>query len=215
MRILKTTVGILATNCYSVLCESGKRAAVIDPGGDPEAILGPLDEAGATVTAILLTHGHVDHIGGLTVLAERTGAPIHIHPEDAALLTAVEEEFRSLIPDNYRPPAETIPLADGQRLAVGELCIGVLHTPGHTRGSCSFLLEAKHLFTGDLLFAGSVGRTDLAGGDWLSLARSLRERILALEDDTLIHPGHGEETTLADEKAANPFLAPERLRWEG
>lgn len=214
MQVVTVTVGILATNCYLVVDDGTMKAAVIDPGDSGVAVGEKLAGMGAEPSAIILTHGHVDHIGGVSELARQTGAPVRIHDEDRIMLSTVDAEFATLLPRDYEPPETTATMDDGDEIEIGGMSISVIHTPGHTPGSCSLLADG-HLFTGDLLFAGSVGRTDLPGGDSRTLARSLSERIMTLPDETVIHPGHGPETTLGEERISNPFLMPERLRWSG
>jgi glyoxylase-like metal-dependent hydrolase (beta-lactamase superfamily II) len=214
VRVIKLTLGIIDTNCYIVVCESRGKAAVIDPGDEAPKVLAALEEAEADLSLILLTHGHIDHAGALAGLARATGAPVYVHPEDRNMLYEQEGELAVLVPPGYEPPGMTEPLVEGEAIKVGNLSIDVLHTPGHTRGSCSFKLD-EHLFSGDLIFAGSVGRTDLVGGDARTLMRSVIEKVMPLSGDTIIHPGHGPDTTLANEKADNPFLMVERLEWRG
>jgi hydroxyacylglutathione hydrolase len=212
VKIVTIPVGMLATNCYLVIDEVAGKAAVIDPAADAERLMDALAKEKADVVTILLTHGHPDHVGALTDLAHGTGAPVRIHSADVDILHAAAGAAGYMIPAGWEPPELVETLEDGDRIEVGALTLSVLHTPGHTPGSCSFLVE-DHLFTGDLLFAGSVGRTDLVGGDARQMIRSLLEKIMPMAAGTHVHPGHGARTTIGQEKQTNPFLQMERLQW--
>jgi len=182
-------VGELQANCY-ILSPQGRDAVIIDPGDEAEKILEVVQKNKLSVRYIIGTHSHYDHISALSEVAKATGASCYIHPEDAL------PDFASL------PQVES---ANDQILNLAGLEIKIIHTPGHTRGSVSILV-GEHLFTGDLLFKGSVGRTDLPGGSFDLLIKSLQEKVLPLPDRTQILPGHGPATTLAEEKKYNPFL---------
>lgn len=195
MNLTTLTVGPIETNCYIIYNEDAKSALVIDPGDEAERILARLGALGLTPAAILLTHGHFDHVEAVKALAEKTGAPVYLHPADLALP-----------PWLTRPLPETLPLSDGQRLSFDGMELEVLHTPGHTPGGVCFLWGSEGvIFTGDTLFAGACGRTDL-GGSWPQLAASLR-RLAALEGSYSVYPGHGEPTDLDTERARNPYIA--------
>ena len=188
------TVGPLATNCYLVYEEGTKQCLVIDPGFEPETILTSLEKAQLTPEAILLTHGHFDHVGGVKQLVEATGVPVYL----CALDTAMPH------PLTAGPLYYTHTLEEGSVLALAGLTLQVLHTPGHTPGSVCFVCQDV-IFSGDTLCAGSCGRTDLPGGSWRTLMESL-QRLARLEGDFRIFPGHGESTTLLAEKQYNPYL---------
>ncbi|MEW6724604.1 MAG: MBL fold metallo-hydrolase [Bacillota bacterium] len=201
------TVGVRhnQTNCYIVYDEENEEAMVIDPGGDPETIVAELLALGRKAKYIINTHGHLDHIAGNRELKEATGAALLIHAADARALGSPEVNLSSLFPHPVTsPPADQL-LSDGDQLEVGGRVWKVIHTPGHTPGSIC-LLSGFDLFTGDTLFAGSVGRTDLPGGDTDLLLRTLRRGFLPLSDHITIYPGHGPVSSIAAEKKHNPFL---------
>ena len=202
-------VGPLQCNCTILGDPETGEAIVIDPGDEPMKVLKRLSTHGLKPKAILITHTHLDHVGGNHEVREKTGAKVMLHEKDLPLY------------DNLKMQAQMIGLATPVRGAVDEHIhqgdvipfggkgdsIQVLHTPGHTPGSCSFFLGSRSLlFSGDTLFAGSVGRTDLWGGDFDTEIRSIRERLLPLPDETRVIAGHGPDTTIAEERESNPFL---------
>lgn len=195
-------VGAYQANCVILSDENGS-LAVIDPGDEAPRLLARLQESGETVVAILLTHAHFDHLLAVRELQEATGAPLYVHAADAAALTDAE---LSLIPPSRLPYSLTADrlLSDGDTVTVGELVLEVLHTPGHTPGSCCYRC-GDLLVTGDTLFRGSVGRTDFPGGSTAALFNSLR-RLAALPETLRVIAGHGEETTLGRECRCNPYL---------
>ena len=187
-------VGAYQTHCYIIHDQHAAGCCVIDPGYDPETILAALEAQGLTLEAILLTHGHFDHVGAVRELAADTGCQVYVCAEDLALpqqLTA-------------GPLYHTQTYAEGSRLHLAGLDITVLHTPGHTPGSVCLQVEDA-LFSGDTLFAGSCGRTDLPGGSWDAMTRSLA-RLAALEPNYWVLPGHGESTSLSEETKYNPYM---------
>jgi len=203
-------VGGLACNCTIVADPASGTAIVVDGGAEPERIVERLDALGVRATHLVHTHAHVDHIGALGDLHERTGAPGLLHPADLPLYATLREQARWL---GYpEPRAVTLEgeLLDGDRLRAGSATLAVLHTPGHTYGSVSFALDRGDgrttLLTGDTLFRGSVGRTDIGGSTLEELIASIRGRLLTYSDDTPVIPGHGPATTVGIERATNPFL---------
>lgn len=205
--ILRTlTVGLIQTNCYIIGCERTKEGAIIDPGGHPERILQAVREAGLTVRYVLNTHCHFDHMAANAEVVAATGAPLAIHPAERPILESRGGAAWFGVPISPSPPPD-LELMDGQILEVGTLRLQVLHTPGHSPGSVTFYLPDQGVaFDGDVLFAMGVGRTDLPGGDWDTLMRSIGEVLFALPEETVLYPGHGPPTTVGQEKRFNPWL---------
>jgi glyoxylase-like metal-dependent hydrolase (beta-lactamase superfamily II) len=206
---------VAETNCYIVAPSSGGPGVVIDAPPDPEGIGAVLAHHDVVPVALLVTHGHIDHAGGAGGVVRATGVPAYVHPDDDFLTLHPADQVRMLFGvaldegrlAPFAPPDHYQPLEDGQRLDVAGLTIEVLHTPGHTPGHCCFLLRDEGvLFAGDQLFAGSIGRTDLPGGDYDTLMQSMASKVLPLPADTEVLPGHGPATTLARERLVNPFL---------
>ena len=205
MIITELAVGPIQANCYIVGCEETKAAAVIDPGDDADRILMDLAESKLTVSCIINTHGHFDHVGANKRLKEVTGADIMIHELDAPMLSELAATAGAMgLRADDSPPADRI-LADNDTITFGNITLTVLHTPGHTRGGISLFTEG-HVFVGDTLFAGSVGRTDFPGGDFATLKASVKSKLYVLDDDTIVYPGHMGRTTIGREKQSNPFV---------
>jgi hydroxyacylglutathione hydrolase len=200
-------VGPLQCNCSIIADETSREAMVIDPGDDISRIQSLLAEHQLTVKQIVITHAHIDHVGGAMKLKAATGAPILLNQNDYALLKMLDVQASWL---GMKPPgAVTVDesLADGARLTTGSIDSHILHTPGHTEGSlCVYIPAEQKLIAGDTLFAGSIGRTDLPGGSFDKIMSSLHSRVLALPDETLVIPGHGPSTTIGEERETNPFL---------
>lgn len=205
MRIQTFVVGPLQNNCYLILDEATGEAAVVDPGLESEPVLEAVRSGGLRLTGVLLTHAHFDHVGGTELFRAATGAAVVMHAADLPLLAQAPETARhfGIRVAAPRPPDRLV--REGDRIAVGGVELEVLETPGHTPGGIS-LGTAGAIFVGDTLFAGSVGRTDLAGGSFETLLDSIRTKLLPLPDATLVHPGHGPATTIGEERRGNPFL---------
>jgi glyoxylase-like metal-dependent hydrolase (beta-lactamase superfamily II) len=198
-------VGPLQSNSYLVIDERTRRAALIDPGMESEGVLEVLRGERLILDALILTHGHFDHVSGNDIFKAATGAQLVMHPEDLPLLAEVPASARFFGFTAPEPPRPDRLVREGDVISVGGLSLTVLETPGHTPGSISLHLEDA-VFVGDTLFAGSVGRTDLAGGSQEVLLRSIRTKLLTLPDRTVVYAGHGPATTIGAEREANPFL---------
>jgi glyoxylase-like metal-dependent hydrolase (beta-lactamase superfamily II) len=202
-----------ATNCYVIAPERGGEAVIVDAPPDVDAVARLLARHDLVPVALLVTHGHVDHAGGAGRVVERTGVTAYVHPDDDYLTSDPVSQLRSIfgfVPpgaESFAPPEQMVDLAHGQRLELGGFEFRVRHTPGHTPGHCVFVLEEEGLvFSGDHLFAGSIGRTDLPGGDFNTLMASMRTEMMTLPDDMRVLPGHGPATTIGRERTTNPFL---------
>ena len=199
------------TNAYLLAPEPGGVAVLVDAPPDPVPVAGWLKKHDLTLGALLVTHGHLDHVGGAWTVVSQTDATAYVHPDDDFLTLAPDEQLRQMlgmvVDGEFGPPPNLVPLADGQKLTVGGMTFSVLHTPGHTPGHCCFLLDAEGmLFSGDQLFAGSIGRTDFPYGSHDLLMASMQDKILPLADELIVLPGHGPRTTLGHERRTNPFL---------
>ncbi len=206
--ILETfPVGPLACNCTVLGDREAGEAIVIDPGDEVGRIARRLTELGLKLKQIIVTHAHIDHVGGALRLKRLTGAPILLNENDLPLLAMMDRQaaWLGIATPETAPPDEN--LADGQRVGLEKYPAEVLHTPGHTQGSiCLHFAPLKLLLAGDTLFAGSIGRTDLPGGDYDQIIDSIQSRLLALPDETRVIAGHGPETTIGMERRSNPFL---------
>lgn len=199
-------VGPLQANCYIVGCEKTRQAVVIDPGDEAQRILRAIQDLGLTATGILLTHAHFDHMAAAADLAQATGLLVAVHPDDLPLLNAGGGAALFGLPP-VPTPSQVTSLATDQEIAIGEITLRVLHTPGHSPGHVCFHQAAEHIvFDGDVLFASGIGRTDLPGCSHEALMRSINEQLMTLPDDTTVHPGHGPATTIGHERATNPWL---------
>jgi hydroxyacylglutathione hydrolase len=197
--------GQLAENCYLLADRRTREAVIIDPGEEPAMFLAELDTRAWTLRAIWLTHAHVDHIIGVSAIRGATGAPIHLHPLDRPIYDALPQFGAWLGKQLEAPPPPDVALEPGGSVRVGRFEFEVRFTPGHSPGSVSFVGHDM-VFGGDVLFNGSVGRTDLPGGDAATLMASIQTQFLSLPDSTVVHSGHGPDTTIGVERLTNPFL---------
>ncbi|HEU5465401.1 MAG TPA: MBL fold metallo-hydrolase [Gemmatimonadales bacterium] len=205
MNVVQIPGGQFVENCYLVIDEAANACAVIDPGEQAGLILHKLRASGATPVGIWLTHAHIDHVLGVPELAAETGAPVYLHPDDRELYDAVPDQasWFGLTAEPLPPPDRE--LAAGERLTVGGLEFAVRHAPGHSPGHVVFAGHGA-VFGGDVLFQGSIGRSDLPGGDFDTLIGSIERELLVLPDSTIVYPGHGPATTIGAERRTNPFL---------
>ncbi len=203
-RIHGLVVGRLQTNCY--ILQSEREAVIFDPGDEPERILRFVKDLGLNPKLIVATHAHFDHVLGVEQIRQDLHIPFAINKEDLVILESMQGRVRQFMGFSVPPPPRVDRfLADGESIAIGQETVKVLHTPGHSPGSIS-LGGRGYVFTGDALFNQSIGRTDLPGGDLDTLIRSITDRLFSLDDDTIVYPGHGPETSIGDEKIANPFV---------
>jgi len=204
MILKKLVVGPLASNCYIIGSESNKEGMIIDPGDEAEVILSQVKDLGLEIRSIVLTHGHIDHIGALKEVKKATGAEVAIHTDEAKSLQG--QSSSTLLGLSYPTPLPPDRLLqDGDSLDIGDLHFLVLHTPGHSPGGICPLGEGV-VFSGDTLFNCGIGRTDLPGGNSSQLMNSIHTKLMVLPDSTIVYPGHGPETTIGAERRGNPFL---------
>ncbi len=205
MIIERLPLGVYAANCYIVMCEDTKEAMIVDLGGEPEEVIKKSKELGFNINCIVLTHAHGDHIAGIPGLLDEIKCPIYVHEKDEEMLldpklnlsATMSVDRISIKPDKL--------LKDGDVLEIGNLEISVIHTPGHTMGGISLKVE-NYILTGDTLFKGSIGRTDLYGGSFDTIIDSINNKLLIYDNNTIILPGHGPATTIEIEKKTNPFV---------
>lgn len=206
MKIEKFVTGIISTNCYLVINEETKQTVVIDPAACPSYLMGHMKSEGLQVEAILLTHGHFDHIMGIDDLRREFPVPVYVHEGDRETLLDPALNFSSSYTNGYTFDGADY-IRDGQRLELAGFSFQVIHTPGHTPGGVCYYLESEGvLFSGDTLFQNSVGRTDFPNSSMSDLIRSLREKVMKLPDDVKVYPGHMGETTIGHERKYNPFI---------
>lgn len=205
MKIIVLPVGPIQANCYLVYDEETKECMVIDPGAEGDRIVKEIQKNGLKVKYIVNTHGHSDHIGANQEVKEATGAELLIHEEDSSMLTSAAQNLSLYLGKNIDRPAPDRRLRDGDVLDVGQVRFTVLHTPGHTRGGIC-LLSGKTCFTGDTLFEMGIGRTDFPGGSYSQIIDSIKSKLLVLDDDVAVYPGHGAHSTIGRERSGNPFL---------
>ncbi|HEY1952544.1 MAG TPA: MBL fold metallo-hydrolase [Gemmatimonadaceae bacterium] len=204
MNIETITVGAFQENCYLVVDEQANRAVIVDPGGEGERVVEAIENSGAELEAIWITHAHVDHVGAIAAVKRKWDVPVYLHPADRRLYEAASRQAEVYGIPFEEPPPPDRDFSDGQQLTVGASELMVMHAPGHAPGHVVIHGEGIAL-VGDCLFAGSIGRTDLPFSNPPQLAATL-EKIAALPPDTVVYPGHGVETTIAEERRTNPFL---------
>jgi hydroxyacylglutathione hydrolase len=205
MKVVTLPNGVFVENTYLVIDDKTGQGAVVDPGEDTDLIAGALRDAGVTITAIWLTHAHLDHLLGVSRIRAETDAPVYLHPADRPLYDAAPQQGAAFgIPAAPLAPPDR-EFAHGDPLRIGDLSFEVRHVPGHSPGHVA-LVGHGAVFAGDVLFQGSVGRTDLPGGDYDTLLASIRRELLALPDSTIVYAGHGPQTTIGAERRTNPFL---------
>jgi glyoxylase-like metal-dependent hydrolase (beta-lactamase superfamily II) len=192
-------------NCYVAVCSESRAGVAIDPGDDAPMVLDLIEKEGVTLSEILLTHCHADHVGGVKGLAEATGVPVRIHQADHFLLDGAIDHGRLFGLEIDKPPAPGDYLVEDDSVQFGVETLRVIHTPGHSPGGICFLGNGE-IFVGDTLFAGSIGRFDLPGGSYEQLIESISSKILTLDEGTVVYPGHGPATTVGQEKRSNPFF---------
>lgn len=201
MELKRIPAGVYAANCYIIMDEETKEALIMDPGGDEEDIIEAADNLGARIKYIVLTHGHIDHTGAVITLKKRYNVPVYIHAKDEELI--LKRTFMFGVLDSSKGADGN--LKDGDILTLGNMEVKCIETPGHTPGGVCFLVE-NNLFTGDTLFSGSIGRTDLTGGDFDTIISSIKEKLMVLDNSVVVYPGHGPSSTIGREKQSNPFL---------
>lgn len=205
MQILQMEVGALGTNCYIVWCEQTNKAIVIDPGGDAVAILAQLRSDKLNLEYIVNTHGHADHIGAVAKVKQATGASVLIHAADADMLTSSLRNLSTYMgPGVVCEPADRT-IREGEIITFGSVSLTVIETPGHTPGGICLVGEGV-VFSGDTLFAESIGRTDFPGGSYSQLITNIKQKLMTLPDNYTVYPGHGPETTIGWERKMNPFI---------
>ena len=205
MNIETLVVSPFQTNCYLVWKHKEKGAVIIDPGDEDELIVGRLEKLGLNPLAILLTHGHIDHIGAVEAIKKRFHIPLYVGQGEEELLSSPSANGAALLGYQISCPSPDHSLGDGEVVTIGDMEFSVFATPGHSPGGICYFIE-NCLFCGDTLFAGSIGRTDLPGGDYDQLIESIQKNILTLPENIVCYPGHGPATTVGREKHSNPFL---------
>ena len=204
MNVRTITVGAFQENSYLVVDEDSQRAVIVDPGGEPQKLIGEIERSKATLDAIWITHAHVDHVGAIASVKERWNVPVYLHPADRRLYEAAGRQAEVYGVPFEEPPEPDQEFADGQRLKLGNAEMSVMHAPGHSPGHVVIHGNGIAL-VGDCLFAGSIGRTDLPMSNPQQLSESLK-KIASLPPETVVYPGHGPDTTIGEERVSNPFL---------
>lgn len=205
LRFEKIVNGPFQENCYLAWDDTDNRGVLIDPGAEPERLMGVAEKKGVRLEAVYNTHGHIDHAGGVEVIKQKLGIPFAMHKEDEFLLALLPDQARMFGVASVAVPTVDIALHHDDDIQVGGCKGRVIHTPGHTPGGVCFHFDDA-LFVGDTLFAGSIGRTDLPGGSLQELLTAIKERLLILDETLVVLSGHGPDTTIGEEKRYNPFL---------
>jgi len=205
LEVLRLELGPFLANCFLLRREGEQETLVVDPGFEPERVEEAIEAWDGVPVAILLTHAHVDHMAGVDTLVRAHSIPVHLHPADLPLYEASAQQAAAFGLAMRQPPPPDEHFSNGQRLALAGVELEVRHAPGHSPGGVVLVTEGR-AFVGDCVFAGSIGRTDLPGGDTAALLRSIREQILTLPGDTVLHTGHGPDTNVDREASTNPFL---------
>ena len=205
LEIIPILNGLFEENCYLLGHTGGTDAVIIDPGEEADRFLEEARLRGRTISGIWLTHAHIDHIMGVEAVKQATGAPIHLHPDDRPIYDSLVTQGQLFGFDLTPPPPPDVELHHGQRLRLGDVELEVRHVPGHSPGHVCFVGNG-FVLAGDVLFQGSIGRTDLMGGSLPTLLAGIRAQLFTLPDDTVVFPGHGPATTIGRERATNPYL---------
>lgn len=209
LQIRPIVAGGFGENGYVVWRKDAGAAVIIDPGAAADEMLNLVEREGLSLAAVLLTHAHLDHVEGVARVVTASGAPVYLHPADRFLYDHVAQQAQQFGMQVEPPPAVDQELTDGQLLELGDVAYVVRHVPGHSPGHVMFhVVDAGCAFVGDVVFQGSIGRTDLPGGDFTQLIASIRQHVLTLPADTVLYSGHGPQTTVGHEAATNPFLIP-------
>ncbi|KOA21075.1 putative metallo-hydrolase [Clostridium homopropionicum DSM 5847] len=201
MKIKKMPVGMYAANCYILIEEESKVGCIVDPGGDADFIMGEVKKSNIDIKFILLTHGHIDHVGAVSTIKDKLNIPVYISKEDKELMKKNQMVFGEM----WNETTDDKEIKDGYILELGNLKIKCIATPGHTPGGMCFLVE-NVVFTGDTLFYGSIGRTDFPGGNHRQLISSIKNKLMVLKDDIVVLPGHERDSIIKFEREHNPFL---------
>ena len=205
MKVIRIPAGVYAANCYIVYSETTNDGIIVDPGGDADVILKVIDGNDLKIKHIILTHGHGDHIGGVVELLDVLKVPLLVHEDDVEMISDAKMNLSNIMPIGAVELNPNKVLKDGDIITFGDLEAKIIHTPGHTPGGICIKI-GDNLITGDTLFQGSIGRTDLEGGDYDTIIKSIKENLLVFPDNTIVWPGHGVESTIGSEKRNNPFL---------
>lgn len=208
MKIIPMAVGTFMSNCFIVACDKTSDAVIIDPGSEATRIMGEVKKNGFKVSKILATHAHIDHIAAASEVKELSGAPFILHRSEMLFIEGFEQQQRFFMVREGKRPAVDSFVAGGDTVSFGDCALKVVETPGHSPGGICFIAsDSRVVFAGDTLFAGSIGRTDLPGGDFEALIRNIRTQLFVLPDETTVYCGHGPETSIGFEKRTNPFLS--------